>query len=481
MPAFLVILLAAMAATAVQTSTAEASSIYVTRIREEGSFHTTLHVDSRARQRNRLSVHVARRGGFVIRDVGERLRLRRGAACERVSRHRVRCSAQDEFAAALGPGRDTAVVTTSSVPTGPPEVELDGHAGADTLRIGHGGTLRGGSGNDIMSVGSRPIARSSFLHGGPGDDNLRGSTGQDLLAGGEGDDVAHGGPERDELYGGNDVDPLRANAGRDRLYGGRGPDLFDDNDRTRPRRVGSDRMVGGFGDDSVFYRAARKPVFVNLREPGGDGQRGENDVVLRMENITGGGAADTLVGDGDTNTIDGGPGGDRLRGLGGDDHLWASGRDRVQAGAGADEIITLSPVAVRLGCGSQTDTVVNGVGRQGNTATPFVPADCERMSPTADVYGVRETFALASTPTLTPAGDLTFEVFRFVCCETQLRVTSPGSPFEEYGSASVDANTVTIRLPADVAQRVRDGMELRAETFGGNEFPLAWRFVPAPG
>ncbi|MDA0185070.1 hypothetical protein OJ997_32500 [Solirubrobacter phytolaccae] len=77
------------------------------------------------------------------------------------------------------------------------------------------------------------------------------------------------------------------------------------------------------------------PVTVDLTDPGRDG----GDVVVNVENATGGAGDDRLSGTAGVNWLEGGAGDDVLLGRGGADRLdGESGDDRVDGGAGADQL-----------------------------------------------------------------------------------------------------------------------------------------------
>lgn len=74
-----------------------------------------------------------------------------------------------------------------------------------------------GSGSDLVDASS--LSRAISIDGGPGNDTLRGGSGDDVLDGGTGIDYVYGNGGDDILSGGLDFDP-------DFLYGGAGRDLF---------------------------------------------------------------------------------------------------------------------------------------------------------------------------------------------------------------------------------------------------------------
>src|SRR3954447_1463779 len=162
--------------------------------------------------------------------------------------YRVRRSSTD----GLSTGRADASIPASAgcehIITGDPTAafpmrQILGHAGGDTLAGGSGSDfIEGKGGNDR-------------LFGGPGNDELEGdgaSAGDDLLMGGSGSDRLAGRSGNDRLYGdarstnagppGNDE--LQGGSGRDLMVGGPGDDLI----------VGAydgDRILAGAGNDII--------------------------------------------------------------------------------------------------------------------------------------------------------------------------------------------------------------------------------------
>ena len=143
------------------------------------------------------------------------------------------------------------------------------------------------SGRDAAGLVDLALASSS---GGPGDDVLIGTSGDDTLSGGGGSDELSGRAGNDLLLGGGGSDTLKGGAGDDTLKGGGGPDS----------------LRGGAGDD----------------------------------NLSGGGGADTLRGGAGDDILKGGGGADTLRGGAGDDFLdGGAGTNTYFGGAGADTFV----------------------------------------------------------------------------------------------------------------------------------------------
>lgn len=222
--------------------------------------------------------------------------------------------------------------------------------------------LTGGSGNDTL-VGN---GLSNRLVGGAGDDLLFGNDGNDFFVGG-----SHVASSFNQLWGGNGIDTadysaetgkvfvdLRAPAGHidsgggyvlndlmnsienviggsgddilvgtdvdaNVLNGGAGTDLlfgFDGNDTLigGSANVGQyNQLWGGNGIDTASYFGTTTGVYADLTVLAGWVRNGSNvliltDVYNSIESLTGGSAADTLVGDNNANRIFGGAGADIL-------------------------------------------------------------------------------------------------------------------------------------------------------------------------
>ena len=70
-------------------------------------------------------------------------------------------------------------------------------------------------------------ARSDFIYGDYGNDEIQGSNRSDHLSGGPGSDVIYGSDGGDFIQGGPGIDSLYGGAGDDVLSGGEGADYFD--------------------------------------------------------------------------------------------------------------------------------------------------------------------------------------------------------------------------------------------------------------
>ena len=214
------------------------------------------------------------------------------------------------------------------------------------------GTASGGDGNDILS-GIEAVRGSSYndiLIGDANDNTLDGGDGNDTLVGGDGSDTLTGGLGNDILAGGggkgfdwaNYADAsssVTVNLATGLASGGSGNDTLsgienvtgsssndkltgDANDNTLNGGKGNDWVMGGLGNDTLIggkdidwanYSDATSAVTVNLAT-GTQSDVAGNDLLQEIENVQGSNYNDTLMGDGNNNTLKGGAGNDMLDG-----------------------------------------------------------------------------------------------------------------------------------------------------------------------
>jgi Bacterial Ig domain/Cadherin domain/RTX calcium-binding nonapeptide repeat (4 copies)/Right handed beta helix region len=202
---------------------------------------------------------------------------------------------------------------------------------ASTLRSGHEGvSAKPPAGLTVAGAAQLPActiigtAASETLVGTSGDDVICALGGDDVVRGRGGDDTLFGSMGNDRLEGGPGDDLLKGHWGTDRLSGGRGNDVLHGGGN-------ADVLSGGAGMDLADYGTRFRPVHVSIGRRANDGVTGEDDEVRGdVEDVRGGSADDTFVGDGGPN---------RLYGRGGDDELKGGrGNDRLWGGAGVDRL-----------------------------------------------------------------------------------------------------------------------------------------------
>ena len=233
--------------------------------------------------------------------------------------------------------------------------EIDAGGGDDQLTGGGGNdTLDGGGGNDqAFFAGSRSDYLISFdaatdtytvadlRAGAPdGTDQVRnvetvifvdGVVPASSLLESPPDGPVVGDDSDNALTGTFFGDELQGLGGNDTLSGLGGADVFDGG-------AGDDTLDGGAGSDTASYASAGAAVAVSLAiaGPQATGSAGI-DMLLAMENLTGGAFDDNLSGDAGDNVLSGLAGNDRLVGGAGNDTLrGGDGDDILIGGAGAD-------------------------------------------------------------------------------------------------------------------------------------------------
>jgi Ca2+-binding RTX toxin-like protein len=222
--------------------------------------------------------------------------------------------------------------------------------------------LIGGSSHDFL-VGSFYANR---IEGGAGNDVIYSLNGDDTLIGGIGADWLYGGADTDtidysastanvvsvlwlnstlndgssavdtldsieNLIGGQSYDFLVGSFYANRIEGGAGNDVIYsiNGDDTLMGGQGADWLYGGDNTDTADYSSSTASVVSELwRNSTSNDGFGTVDTLDSIENLIGGSANDTLVGDFYANRIDAGAGDDKLYGL--------SGADTLNGGLGID-------------------------------------------------------------------------------------------------------------------------------------------------
>ena len=145
------------------------------------------------------------------------------------------------------------------------------------------------------------------------DDQLTGTSGNDRLEG----------------RGGNDT--LSGLAGNDSLYGGSGNDVLRLDE-------GDDLLDGGTGIDWIDYTGTMQ-VKIDLALTTAQHTNFGNDIIIGIENVSGGSGNDVLKGNAGANILKGNGGNDQFWGQGGDDFIFGgTGNDTLSGGTGNDKL-----------------------------------------------------------------------------------------------------------------------------------------------
>jgi Ca2+-binding RTX toxin-like protein len=260
---------------------------------------------------------------FIVENIAP---LVAGPGCFLESQHSVRCPSA---------GISSVVVTLGDLN----DHFVAGSAGSSGYTL----SIDAGPGDD--NVDGLGFSVGAVIHGGPGNDSLRGSDRfSDTMFGDAGDDTLEGDDSTNQFQGGDDT--LDGGDGNDTLLGD----------------FGSDELTGGPGMDVADYIHHAEDVFISLDDQANDGNVGENDNVhADVENVFGTMGADVIVGNGEVNDLDGWWGDDTISGGGGDDVLTADrGADNLQGGPGNDQLVDL--LGPPCFCLTEPDTFSGGDG-----------------------------------------------------------------------------------------------------------------------
>lgn len=134
---------------------------------------------------------------------------------------------------------------------------------------------------------------------------------------------------------------------------------------------GADTLDGGDGVDTASYYGSAAGVTVGMSGTGSGGDA-EGDVLSHFENLVGSDYNDTLMGNGDANTLSGMGGDDILKGGGGADTLAGSyGNDQLKGGGAADALDGGDGIDVAIYSNSDVGvnvSLVSGLGFNGTAA-----------------------------------------------------------------------------------------------------------------
>ncbi|WP_426954213.1 beta strand repeat-containing protein [Muricoccus radiodurans] len=251
-----------------------------------------------------------------------------------------------------------------------------------------GDQLTGGVGNDTLT-GERG---DDILTGGDGVDSLTGGDGDDVLEGGAGGDAFDGGDGIDtvsyEHTGLSGVrvylDPasvgfLVGDAAGDsftsieNIRGSSGGDVIvgDANANVIEGGAGADYINGGGGGDTASYEHSSAAVTVNLTTATGSGGDAEGDFNFNaIVNLLGSAHDDNLTGNSEANILNGGAGNDTLTGGAGNDFYYVdSASDQVIEGAGDGYDVVFASGSFTLAAGQEVEQLRVQAGAVGVALT----------------------------------------------------------------------------------------------------------------
>jgi Ca2+-binding RTX toxin-like protein len=214
-------------------------------------------------------------------------------------------------------------------------INIDAGAGDDTLGWwGHGGSLDGGDGRDLLDesiVGDDlqilliedRIVASGFEITASNLEDVIGGPGRDWIVAGSGGATIQGGDGDDDLAGTDAADVIDGGEGRDHVVG-----LGGDDELTG----------GGHRLDQVSFGDSLGPVTVDLQSGTATGEG--SDLVDGFGSVVGTSFADTMLGTRGNEVFFGGEGADELHGRGGADEIYGNGGgDRLFGERGDDYLV----------------------------------------------------------------------------------------------------------------------------------------------
>lgn len=191
---------------------------------------------------------------------------------------------------------------------------LTGDLGNDSLNGGAGADLLiGGQGNDTYTIDQLGDTITENANEGADLVNVAiGTTGGSYALGANLENATLTNTVAYTLSGNVLDNVLTGNGAANTLNGGDGNDLLRGGS-------GADTLNGGAGNDTVTYSLTWTGVQINLAAGTATGGQAAGDVLIGIENITGSGTDDILIGDAGNNVLDGSQGSDQLTGGLGDD------------------------------------------------------------------------------------------------------------------------------------------------------------------
>lgn len=224
--------------------------------------------------------------------------------------------------------------------TGSSEADtLSGGAGADTIVPGAGAdVIAGGVGTDTVSYAGAATAVTVAFGADGADTATNGAAGDTTI--GTCENII-GGDGNDTLTGNNLDNVITGGDGDDAISGGAGNDTFMMGASAAAN--GDDTIDGAAGEDTIDWslRSADLAITLDTSTPTTpNGETTETASLANIENVIGGGGADTITGDSADNLIEGRAGDDIIDSAGGNDIIDPGlGDNTVTCGSGNDILL----------------------------------------------------------------------------------------------------------------------------------------------
>ncbi|RFO97516.1 hypothetical protein DIC66_06485 [Rhodoferax lacus] len=305
-------------------------------------------------------------------------------------------------------------------------VDYSGATGAMTVNFSNGGI--NATGGAVGSTRSDSLSNFENILGSAFADNLTGDGGNNLFEGGQGADTLNGAVGTDTASylrssagvnvsllpgatntGGDaagdvltNFENLQGSAFNDVLTGNTGPNVLDggDGNDLLIGGAGSDQLIGGAGINTVSYATAGAGVTANLATGTGTVGDAQGDTFSGIQNLTGSGFNDTLVGNSLGNTIVGGAGNDNISisGSSSGNNIFdvSSGKDTAVAGSGDDLFlvdIATANLPTRINGQGNTQVLIGGgdtVQLSGLTSSPYSLSTLAAVSDNMEILNLKD-------------------------------------------------------------------------------------------
>lgn len=134
-------------------------------------------------------------------------------------------------------------------------------------------------------------------------------------------------------------------------------------DDTLSGSAAEEEFRGSVGNDTADYSSSTSAVAASLQNGKGYEGFASLDTYRSIENLTGSGWGDVLVGNNGDNTLLGGEGRDYLKGLKGNDILDGGSQGNTLFGGAGDDVLFVRETETIVRGGSGTDTIISTLGR----------------------------------------------------------------------------------------------------------------------
>lgn len=215
---------------------------------------------------------------------------------------------------------------------------FDQGASLPSAPIADGDVMDCGAGHDLVDYGDRTRDLTVDISAGVGGNGEAAETDaffgsvddcEDLVAG-SGNDFLTGNQLANKITDGNGNDNVAGGGGNDTLHQGSAPN-------------GADSLFGDAGADTIDYGDRSGDVRATLFGGGNQGEAGEGDSLVGLENVETGSGNDLVIGDGQDNILQTGAGDDFVNGQFGQDQLdGGTGNDTVSYATGTAIVADLA-------------------------------------------------------------------------------------------------------------------------------------------